>query len=162
VADRRTSAPARKGFPLRGWTPCPDALLVPVTSYGTGPEAVYILECWTPGAYYVGVSKELEARLVRHWDDTFLDTRTPLKVTPNVMFMATHGYKTTLAVIRVASRAEAQKLECDWTYKLAGAALVVFGRGIESTCPGTKWLNGFGGKAWWDRNTVRAPEPATP
>jgi predicted GIY-YIG superfamily endonuclease len=163
VPDARARLREVRGvkYKLRDWTPMPPGLLVPKVSYGAGPEAVYILECWTPGAYYVGISKELEKRLRRHWDDTFIDTREAVKVEPNVIFMTTHGYRATLAVIRVPTRAEAKELECAWTYKLAGSAYVVFGCGIESTCPGTKWLNGFGGRAWWDRNTVRFQEPAT-
>ena len=143
----------------------PDALLVPEVTYGSGPEAVYIIECWTPGAYYVGISNQVEARLKKHWRDTFVDTRGPIvlesgergavRVEPNVLFMTTHGYRSTIAIIRVPTREAARKLECDWTYDLAGQARVVFGNGIESTCPGTRWLNGFAGTPWWDRNTVQ-------
>jgi predicted GIY-YIG superfamily endonuclease len=153
-------APRRKGNPtLPGWTPMPAALLAPQVSYGTGPEAVYIIECWTPGVYYVGISREVERRLRRHWDDTWIDTRDAVKVEPNVLFMTTHGYKATLAIIRVRTRQDALDLECSWTYELAGQSRVVFGQGVESSCPGTRWLNGFGGIPWWDRNTITVDSP---
>jgi predicted GIY-YIG superfamily endonuclease len=132
----------------------PDALLVPQVAYGTGPEAVYIIECWTPGAYYVGVSAQVETRLIRHWDDTWLDTREAVKVEPNVLFLTINGYRSTLAIVRVRTREDALRLECEWTYELAGNARVVFGQGIESSCPGTRWLNGTGGTPWWKCNTV--------
>jgi hypothetical protein len=78
-----------------------------------------------------------------------------------VHYMTVHGYKATLAIVRVPTRADAERLECAWTYDLLNeGALIVFGQGIESTCPGTKWLRGFGGKPWWTRNTVRAATSA--
>ena len=117
--------------------------------------ATYLIECWSPGAYYVGVSKEVERRLRRHWDDSWLDASTAaVKVEPNVLFLTIHGYKATLAVAYFADRAAAEKAECDWTYDLASRSRLVFGRGIVATCPGTKWLDGWGGPPWWEWNTV--------
>ena len=68
-----------------------------------------------PGAYYIGVSREVEKRLRTHWDDQFIDTRQAVRFLANVSFLTTCGYKRTLAVIRVADRETAERLECDWT-----------------------------------------------
>lgn len=152
-----------------------DAMLAPRTATmasgdwaGAVPYAVYLIECWTEGALYVGISRAdiLYDRLRDHWDDSFLDGTRVVgegtdghgKLAPNSVFLMAHGYRATAAVLMVPGKKAAEAWECDWTYSLAANARVVFGRGITATCPGTKWLNGFGGIPWWNRNTVRSPQ----
>jgi hypothetical protein len=166
---------SRRYLPTR--VPAPEAVLqarstrmAPGAWGGETPYAVYLIECQSAGTYYIGISRGdiLANRLRRHWDDSFLDGTVLVgeraeghgKLAPNETFMMIHGYRATLEVVLVPGKAAAEELECDWAYSLAANARVVFGRGITATCPGTGWLNGFGGVPWWDRNTVKGPDQA--
>jgi len=125
------------------------------------PHVVYLVRC-ASGAFYVGITKNLDERMADHRRSARRDTREhdsaelrAYQMAPSAAYLMRHGFDRVEATIGVPDRVAALLAEVNWTCLLAGAGFTVFGHAPGALCPGHDWSPRV---PYWDRNMVLAPD----